>query len=155
LIGLFLRGAANTSYRQILFRRGFEQETVRKFMRGNPVTVPAEIPIDVFVRDYVFRHHYKMFPVVDGERLVGCVRTRDINEFPRESWDSSTVRDITEPVSRDNSISAGSSAAAALAKMNQSGSTRLLVLDGGALAGVISLRDLLHQLSLRFDFEQH
>jgi CBS domain-containing protein len=64
------------------------------------------------------------------------------------------VRDISVPVSQDNSVSPDSSAAAALAKMNQSGSTRLLVLDGGGLVGVITLKDLLHQLSLRSE-SQH
>jgi CBS domain-containing protein len=154
LIGLFLRGAANMSYRQVLLRGTFQRESVRKFMRVNPVTAPAEISIDTFVREYAYRHHYKMFPVVDGDRLVGCVRTRDINGVPRDTWATSTVRDITVPVSQDNSVSPESSAAVALAKMSQSGSTRLLVLDNGGLVGVITLRDLLHQLSLRSELEQ-
>ena len=41
--------------------------------------------------DYVYRHHYKMFPVVDGGRLVGCVGLRDIKELPRERWGTTPI----------------------------------------------------------------
>ncbi len=153
LIGLFLRGAAIMSYRQVLSRGTFQRENVRKFMRGDPVTAPADISIDAFVREYLYRYHFRMFPVMDGDRLIGCVRTRELKEIPRESWAAYRVRDISVPVSQDNSVSPDSSAAAALAKMNQSGSTRLLVLDGGGLVGVITLKDLLHHLSLRSEFQ--
>jgi Zn-dependent protease/predicted transcriptional regulator len=151
LIGMFLRGAANMSYRQLMLRRSLEGETVRRFMRADPVTVPAEIPVQNLVADYVYKFHYKMFPVMDGGRLFGCVRTREIRALPRETWARYTVREIAIETCDQNSIHPNTHAIHALAKMNQTGATRLLVIEHGELIGVITLKDLLHFLSLKVD----
>ena len=78
LIGLFLRGAAQMSYQQLLVRRALEGEHISRFMTRNPVTVPPTITVAELVENYVLHHHFKMFPVVDDGRIVGCVTTRDI-----------------------------------------------------------------------------
>ena len=153
LIGLFLRGAANMSYQQVVMRRSLEGETVRRFMRTNPVTAPAHISVEALVQDFVYHHHYKMFPVVDGEELLGCIRTRDIKEVPREEWGARTVRELTAPVCEDNSIAPEAAALEALSKMNRSETSRLLVVEDGKLLGVITLKDLLKYLSLKMELE--
>jgi len=154
LIGMFLRGAANMSYRQIVVRRSFEGETVRRFMRVNPVTAPGDISIERLVEDYIYRYHYKMFPVMDGDRLLGCISTREIKDVPREHWARYTVRDLAVPVTDENSIGPDAVAMAALSKMNQSGISRFLVIENGGLAGVITLKDLLQFMSLKVELEQ-
>ena len=154
LIGMFLRGAANMSYRQIVVRRSFEGETVRRFMRASPVTAPGDISIERLVEDYIYRYHYKMFPVLDGDRLLGCIRTREIKDVPRESWAKYAVRDLTVPVTDENSIGPDAFAVAALSKMNHGGISRLLVVENGRLAGVITLKDLLQFMSLKVELEQ-
>lgn len=153
LIGLFLRGAANMSYQQIVFHRSLEGETVRRFMRADPVTVPADTSIEKLVQDFVYRHHYKMFPVVSGENLLGCVRTREIKDIPREEWATRTVGEIAIPACEDNSIAPQAAATDAIAKMNRSETSRLLVVENGVLVGVITLKDLLKYLSLRMELE--
>jgi Zn-dependent protease/CBS domain-containing protein len=154
LIGLFLRGAANMSYQQLVFRRSLEGETVRRFMRADPVTVPADISIEQLVQDFVYHHHYKMFPVVDGDDLLGCVRTREIKGVPREEWAVRTVRELAVLVCDDNSISPEAAATDAIAKMNRAETSRLLVIENGNLVGVITLKDLLKYLSLKIELEQ-
>ncbi|UCG51526.1 MAG: site-2 protease family protein [Candidatus Latescibacterota bacterium] len=154
LIGMFLRGAANMSYQQLLVRRSLEGETVRRFMHVNPITVTPDIPISTLVEEYVYKYHFKMFPVVDGERLIGCVRTREIKDLSRETWMQKTVRDLTIECSDENSIHPDTDAIAALSKMNQSGTSRLMVVENGRLVGVITLKDLLRFLSLRVELEQ-
>lgn len=151
LIGMFLRGAANMSYRQLMLRRSLEGETVRRFMRADPVTVPAEIQVQDLVADYVYKYHYKMFPVMDGGKLFGCVRTREIKALPRETWARYTVREIAIATCDQNSIGPDVHAIHALSKMNQTGATRLLVVEHGELVGVITLKDLLQFLSLKVD----
>ena len=153
LIGLFLRGAANMSYQQVVLRRSLEGETVRRFMRTNPITTPPDISIEDLVQNYIYHYHYKMFPVVDGENLLGCIRTREIKQVPREQWSSHRVRDLTLRVCEENSISPDAAATAALAKMHRSGTSRLLVIENGRLAGIITLKDLLNYLSLKFELE--
>lgn len=44
----------------------------------------------------MYKHHYKMFPVVDNEKLIGCITTRQIKEVRRENWSQTRVGDIAE-----------------------------------------------------------
>ncbi|MEJ2720052.1 MAG: site-2 protease family protein [bacterium] len=153
LIGLFLRGAANMSYRQMMVRQSLEGQTVRRFMKPDPVTVRPDISIEMLVEEYVYRYHYKMFPVVDGNTLLGCIRTREIKDLPRDRWAKLTVRDLSIGCSDENSIHPDVEAMAALSRMQQSGQSRLMVVEDSALAGVITLKDLLQYLSLRTELE--
>jgi CBS domain-containing protein len=94
-----------------------------------------------------------MFPVVEAGNLLGCVRTREIRDVPREEWASRSVRELTIPVCDENSISPEAAATEALAKMNRSETSRLLVVENGDLVGVITLKDLLKYLSLKIELE--
>jgi hypothetical protein len=78
LIGLFLRNAARMSYQQLLVRRALTGERISRFMTRDPITVPPAITVAKLVEDYVLKYHFKMFPVLDDVRLVGCVTSRDI-----------------------------------------------------------------------------
>ncbi|MDD5557079.1 MAG: site-2 protease family protein [bacterium] len=153
LIGMFLRNASQMSYRQLLARTAFQGEPVRRFMRTDPVTVPAGASVAALVEDYIYRHHYKMFPVVRDGRLVGCVSTREVKAVPRQEWEGRTVADIMTARSCENSVSPEEDAVAAIAMMNRTGSSRLLVVDGDRLAGIVSLKDMLKFLSLKIDLE--
>lgn len=153
LIGLFLRGAAQMSYQQLLLRRVLEGEPVSRFMVSEPVSVPRHISVTELVEDYVYRHHFKLYPVVDGDRLVGCVTTRQIKELPREEWDTTTVGALAEGCSPDNSVAPDADAMEVLSRMSRNRSSRLLVVDGGRLVGIIALKDLLEFFSLKIELE--
>ena len=153
MIGLFMRGASQTSYRQVLVRRVLEGEPIRRFMQSDPVTVPRLASVMNLVRDYVYRYHYKMYPVVEGHRLVGCVTTRDVKEVPQDEWDQYTVGEIMGGCTPENSIHPDADAMKALATMSRTGASRLLVVQDGGLVGIITLKDLLGFLSLKMDLE--
>lgn len=154
LIGMFLRGAARMSYQQLLLRRALEGEPLRRFMQTDPVTVPSDTRLDDFVDDYVYKHHFKLFPVVDDGELVGCVTTRDLRRAPRTGWSELTVKDAAEPPSEENTIDVDGDAMEALARMNRTRRSRLMVLDDGRLAGVIALKDLLDFLSIKLELDE-
>ena len=153
LIGMFLRGAATMSYQQLLVRQSLEGETVTRFMQANPITVSGDTSIATLVEDYVYRHHFKMFPVVKGAELIGCVTTRHIRSVPREVWEQKTVAEVTEPCGPQNSIEPDVSAVQALSKMSRSRVSRLMVVEGTRLLGIITLKDLLQFLSLKSELE--
>ncbi len=154
LIGLFVRHAAHGSYRQLLMKRALEGEPVRRFMHDRPVVVPRQISVEELVNEYVYRHHFKFFPVVEGERLVGCVSTRDVKELPREEWSRQTVGAITQPCTATNSVGPEDDAMDALSKMNRSRLSRLMVVEGDHLVGVLSLKDLLGFFSMKLELEE-
>ncbi len=153
LIGMFLRGAAKQGYQQILVREALAGEQVRRFMSDDPVSVPGDLTLDRLVEDYVYRYHYKMYPVVDEGRLAGCITTREIRDVPRDQWPQRTVRDTATECSLDNTVSANEDAMNALQKMGRTQNSRLLVVDGSNLAGVVSLKDMLKFLSLKLELE--
>jgi Zn-dependent protease/predicted transcriptional regulator len=154
LIGMFLHSAAKMSYQQLLTRRALEGESVRRFMKTDPVTVSPDITVDRLVEDYVYVFHHKMYPVVtDGDMVKGCVTTRQIKETPRDQWKQKRVGDIKVSCSEDNTISPDTDAIEALSLMNRTGTSRLMVTEGGRLAGVVSLKDMLKFLSLRVELD--
>ncbi len=153
LIGMFIRNASQVSYRQLLIRQALEGEPVRRFMRPDPVTVSPNISVKELVDDYVYRHHYKMFPVVDHSKLVGCISTEEIKEVPREEWDRHTVQEVVKPCSRETMVTPDTDAVNALARMSKTEKSRLMVVDGDRLVAVVALKDLLNFLALKMDLE--
>ncbi|MFP3869207.1 MAG: M50 family metallopeptidase [Desulfobacteraceae bacterium] len=154
LIGMFLQGAARMSYQQILTRQVLEGEPISRFMRRDPETVPSSISVKDLVENYIYSHHYKMFPVMDDGKLLGYVTTKQVQEIPRDEWDRHTVGEIYLPPSPENTISPDADAAQALSQMKNLGTSRLLVTEGDRLRGIISLKDLMEFLSLKGELEQ-
>ncbi len=155
LLGLFLRGAAETSYRQLVVRRVLEGEPVRRFMKTDPVTVPPTLSIEDLVEGYIYTKHFKMFPVVQegSENLAGCVTIKGVKSVPREEWNRHSVQEVLQPCSPDNTISPDADAVKALAKISKSGQSRLMVVDHNRLLGVIALKDLMGFLATKLDLE--
>jgi Zn-dependent protease/CBS domain-containing protein len=153
LIGLFVRGAAQMSYQQVVVRQGLQGVPVRRIMSSEPVAVPPEITVAQLVDDYVYRHHFKMFPVVDGGRLIGCVGLRDIKELPRERWATTAIREVMGECSPEHTVRPDIDAVDALTRMHRTGNGRLLVTEHGALVGIVTLKDMLKFLSIKLDLE--
>ena len=153
LIGMFLRGASRMSYRQVLMRKALEGEKVARFMNDNPVTVEPSITLEELVNDYIYRHHFKMYPVVENGKVLGCVTTKQIKEISREDWANRRVGEMVEGCSNENSISPDTDAVKALTVMSKSRNSRLMVVEGDRLVGIITLKDLLGFLSVKLDLE--
>ncbi len=153
LIGLFLRGAAQSSYQQLLMRQLLEGEPVRRFMNDQPISVERSLSVRRLVEDYVYRHHHKLFPVVEDERVIGCVTTRDIKQLPRDEWERQSVGAITQKCSAENTVGPDDDAMEALARMTKSGNSRLLVVEDDRLLGILSLKDLLELFRHKIELE--
>lgn len=154
LIGMFVRSAAQTSYQQLLTRKALEGERVSRFMVTNPVTVPPTISLQQLVDHYIYRHHFKMYPIVEDGRLTGCVTLRQLKEVPHDRWGTVTIREVARPCSPEMNIPPDTDALQALSIMNRTGSSRLMVVEGERLVGIIALKDLLQFLSLKLSLEE-
>lgn len=154
LIGMFLRSAAQMSYQQVLIRQALQGEPVERFMRQEVITVPPFATVEQLVKDYVYTHHHKMFPVTEKGALLGCVTTRDIQQVPHEEWSRRTVGEICSPCSKQNTICRNADAMHALDKMNRQQASRLMVVENGHLEGILSLKDLLKFISLKIELEE-
>jgi len=154
LIGMFVRSAAQKSYQQLLTRKALEGEMVSRFMVTNPITVPPTTSLQQLVDHYIYRHHFKMYPIVEDGRLTGCVTLRQLKEVPHDQWNRVTVREVARPCSPAMNIPPDTDALQALSIMNRTGSSRLMVVVGDRLVGIIALKDLLQFLSLKLSLEE-
>lgn len=153
LIGLFLRNASRMSYQQLEIREALEGEPIKRFMQPDPVAVPPSISIDDLVHDYIYKYHYRMFPVLRDSKLLGCITAKQVKEIPREEWNRHSVQELVTPCSNDNAISPDMDAVHVLSAMNRTGNSRLMVVDHDRLLGVVTLKDMLQFLSLKVDLE--
>jgi Zn-dependent protease/predicted transcriptional regulator len=155
LIGMFLKNASQASYRHILIRRALEGEKVRALMKTDVVSVSPKISVQELVEGYVYKYHFKMFPVVDAGKLAGCITTRRLNEIPRAEWPSRTIGEITTQCSREIAVTPDMDVTRCLAIMNRTGNSRLIVIDKDSLVGVITLKDILGHLSAKTDLDAY
>ncbi|MHC4250841.1 MAG: site-2 protease family protein, partial [Planctomycetota bacterium] len=151
LIGLFLRSAAEKSYRQLVVRQELEGKTVRRFMDAQPVKVVPWATVDTLIRDYAYKHHQRMFPVAENGNLFGCVDLRRLKSLPISEWGRHAVLEFTQPCTPENSITPEEGATEALARMGRSRTGRLLVVEDSKLVGVIAMRDVMQFLSLKLE----
>lgn len=154
LIGLFLRSAASASYQQLLLKDVLEDKPIRDFMRKKPVTVPPSITIQEWIEEYVYQHHFKMFPVVDDSKLLGCISIDRIKQIPRADWQHKTVGELMEPVSEANTVPADAETMKTLSTMIRPDTrSRFMVVERGQLVGMISLKDLQELIALKIEIE--
>ena len=151
VIGFFLRSTAHRSYQGLVVRQALEGQTVERLMQRDPVTVAPDTTIAELVENYVYSRPFKMYPVVDGDRVLGCVTIQAAGRVPRNDWDRVTVGTILQECSPNNTIAPGADALTALSKMNRTRLSRLLVVEDGRLAGILALKDLLQLLSVKIE----
>jgi Zn-dependent protease/predicted transcriptional regulator len=153
VIGLFLRNASQMSYQQLVIRKSLEGVQVARFMKRDPVAVSPSTSVEKLVNDYIYRYHFKMYPVVEDGRLKSVVTINQVKQVGPEEWPVRTVGEIAEKCTAENTISPTADATKALEQMNRKGVSRLLVVDRGRLVGILTLKDMLEFLSLRVDLE--
>ena len=154
LIGVFLRVTAAASFKQVLLQEALQDQPIRRFMTSQPLTVPPSLSIEQLVQDYIYRHHFKMFPVIENSRLLGCITTHEVKTVPQEQWSDRTVGELTSPCSADNTVSPDTDAMQVLLLMTQpNASSRFMVVEDQRLIGIISLTDLKEFLSLKLELE--
>lgn len=155
LIGFFIQSAAGASRSQVEMRQGLRHIRVREIMRPDVIAVPRDTTLDDLVQAYFYRYYHKFFPVTDAQgRPLGCVRLGRVKEVPRERWGVTRVEEIMEPIGPDNVLEPGDTAVEALKRMRSGGGSRFMVVQGGTLKGVLTMRDILDALAIRLELEE-
>ena len=73
--------------------------------------------------------------------------------LPRSEWDQHTIAEVMRRDVDAVTIPQTADALTALAKMQGTGSSRLLVVDGDRIAGILTLKDLLHFLQVKMELQ--
>lgn len=151
LLGFFLQHISKMSFQDLLVREIFSGETIRKYARVNPVTVPPDITIQQLVNDYFHRYYHKLYPVVEEGELKGHISFYEIKQTDKNDWQRITVREIMRECPSENVIDADTTVTDVLNIMAANRNGRLIVTDHGKLTGMITLKDLIDIMTVKMN----
>ncbi|WP_374985342.1 site-2 protease family protein [Streptomyces fradiae] len=168
MIGWFLAATATAEGQQAQLRAVLAGVPVRDVMTPDPVTVPAGLTVARFLGDPRYRYRHSAFPVTgeaggmdaggglgvgegaggrpgvgDGAlALVGLMTLDLARAVGEERRPAVTVGQAMLPLERVEVVDADTPLAEVLPRVEPGAEHRLLVLDGGRLAGIVSASDV-------------
>lgn len=149
LIGWFLQEASAGAYRGVQLDLALEGVRVRDAMLTEIATLPAGISLAEAAHDHFMHTGYGGYPVVRGDEVVGLLCLRDILRRPPEERTTTSVQAAMTPLAPDIAVLPDEPLQAAIAKMAQRGTGRLLVIEGGRLVGFLPMSAIVRQLRIR------
>jgi CBS domain-containing protein len=123
--------------------------SVADAMTRDPIWAPAEASVDEFVREYLARHPHDLVPILRDGAVIGGAGLKEAQTIPREQWTTVRVADIAVPVQDIPNAQPEAELASAIERMQQKQASRLLVMDGGRLVGILTLKDVLAHMRFR------
>lgn len=153
LIGMFLRSMAAQGYQNLVLRQALDDAVVEQVMRREVVSVKPSLPLRQLADDYFLGYGFRSFPVADNGTILGLISIEDVRETPRDRWDEVLVEDRMHPAGTDNTIAPDAPLTDALRKIG-AGSGRLLVIQDGALVGMLSKESLSRFVEIRHVLDQ-
>lgn len=148
LIGAFLFSAALASRRQAAMQTSLASVTVRQVMVHSVVRVPPDMTVQDAVDQYFLAHGFGGFPVCEEGQVLGVVTVQDVQALPSALWPWRRVREIMRPASPVFCIPQDWSTMQAMDRMIQCGLDRLVVVDNGAIVGLITRSAIVQFLQL-------
>ncbi len=152
-IGLFLRSAAISEYQGTVLSHLLQNIRVRDIMTSDPIALGADIPIAEAVEKFFLKYGYGGFPVVAEGRAIGTLSLSEVRNCAPENRAATRVSDLMRPIDAAIEIAPQASAMDALRKMNAAQSGRLLVIDDGRLAGLITRTAVTRFMQMRAQLE--
>jgi Zn-dependent protease len=148
-IGMFMRGMSQRGYEEVVVRKSLADVPVREVMAREVVSVPPELPLSRLVHDYFLRHTYHGFPVARDGEVLGIITMVQVSGVPPAEHPLLTVREFMISRSPALEIAPESSLAEALRRMVQEDLDRLLVMEQGEMAGIITRSTLQRYVQLK------
>jgi Zn-dependent protease len=149
LIGWFLHNAAARGYSQVLIKSALEGLKARDLMNTDFETVPAGLPVQALVDDYILKKKERVFLVTVGGDLKGIVCLEDVKALPRDEWQQSPVSQIMTPKDRLQFVPLDADGNEILASLTTRDVHQIPVMVGDKVAGIICRSDILRVLQLK------
>lgn len=153
-IGMFLRGAARTSYHGVVIEHVLGAAKVADLMVTNPSTIPDDLTVRDAIEEYFLHHGFGGFPVTRNGQIAGLVTLGQIKHCPPEERARRTVGEIMRVADAAVTIPAEASVSDALRGMVEADSGRLLVTDGGRVVGLITRTGITRFIQLKTELEE-
>ena len=137
-IGLFLRGAATTSYQSVVVEQMLGQIRVADLMIPNPVSLAPDLSVSDAVEKFFLHYGYAGFPVVSDGRALGILSLGQVRDCPPGERASKAVGDVMLPIAPNITIAPDAPISDALHRMAEADVGRLLVMDNRRMIGLIT-----------------
>lgn len=148
LIGLFILGAARSSYQYQLAQSMFEGKNVADLMVRHPVVVSPDLTLSDFVSDVLLHRHVRFVPVVEDGTLLGHMDAEVLAGIDRENWNNTKVGDVFAGLETASMVPPTMPAQELMATIAETGRRKFLVVDDHLLLGVITLADMTKYLRM-------
>lgn len=147
LIGWFLTMAAGAEEQQAEVSAALGDTRVADVMSADPAVAPADLSLEVFLRDYVFPSRYSTFPVTDpGGAPAGLITLRRVKEVPEAKRASTHVGEVACSLDDLPVVEPHEALADVLPRMRGCADGRALVVSGGRVVGIVSPTDVMRTI---------
>lgn len=144
VIALFVYIAASEEEQSTIVTESLRGVSVKELMSTNVEVVHPDTTVQQ-LHDVMLSTKHMGFPVVD-RGLVGIVTLTDTHKVPRDRVQTTRVADImTRNVV---TVSPETDAAKALTLMIERKVSRLIVMDGPAIAGIVTQKDFMREVNI-------
>jgi Zn-dependent protease/CBS domain-containing protein len=146
LIALFIYMGAGEEQRETTISEALEGLTVGQIMTSPVSTVTTDTTVRQMV-DKMMTEKHLGYPVVEGGKVVGIITLQDIQKVPSSEQGSVLVEQLmTREVI---SLQPDAPVMEALQAVTRNNIGRIVIMDRGQIAGIISRSDLMRVLELR------
>jgi Zn-dependent protease/CBS domain-containing protein len=149
LIGWFIKDASAASYQQVRLDEALRGVTVRDAMVEGVVTVPSSGSVAEAARELFTRTGYGSYPVTRGDAVVGLLCLKDVLQLSAEEREATSVQGAMRPLTDAIVTEPDAPLPVAIARMAQSGTPRLLVMNGDRLVGLLTMNGVIRRLKVR------
>jgi Zn-dependent protease/predicted transcriptional regulator len=144
-VGWFMLTAAQSANMQVALDATLRGVMVAQAMSAPPPAVERDRPVQAVVDGLFWPHGLSSVLVAEAGKLVGMVTPAEIRRLPRELWAETTVARVMIPSDRLLTIAPRQPLSAALALLAAQHLEQLLVVQQGAVVGLLT-RDAVMRL---------
>jgi Zn-dependent protease len=142
-IGLFLNGAARSTYQQTILRENLKGYTVQDVISRDLPRVPRNLNLMDLIEGTFLKSSNRLYLVTDGDSVVGILTTWQIKKVPQRQWSLTTVTHIMIPVEQLQTAHPADNASSIIEKLDQGHDDAVAVSSEGKVAGIITRQSLL------------
>jgi Zn-dependent protease len=147
-IGWFLESAAVAQVQQQKLRDILSRYQVRQAMGADMAVIPAHITLDVLAEHHFLNGGKRAYIVQKDGVPAGILTIHQLKRAPRADWPVTRAEQVMIPLTEANTVSPPDDLWPALADMDRAGVNQLLVVENGAIIGVLTREDLVSFLQL-------
>ncbi|MDG7007242.1 MAG: site-2 protease family protein [Nitrososphaerota archaeon] len=148
LIGWFISSSSTASFSQAVAAEELLGVRAADVMTRRVDSVPPEMTLQDLSEEFL-RTKHTGFPVLSDGHLQGCVTMDDLRRSKRDSWAKKTVAEAMTPEARLITARLEDPAMDVLGALQRGDIGRVFVMDGDAVAGIITRSDVLKAIERR------